>query len=112
MKILKYLGFLLVSITFSVNVFAQSEGFKTSNQNKFDSSSNWSYHFQLTTIYQTHPDFNAKVSGPNSLSPFQEEALSLTTTVFIGRKLWKNAAFYFNPEISGWNMFSNNTSPT
>ena len=90
-----------VATFFAISAYAQSEGFKTSNQNKFDSSGNWSYHFQLTSIYQTHPDFSAKVSGPNSLSPFQEEALSLTTTIFIGRKLWKNAAFYFNPEISG-----------
>ena len=86
---------------FILKVKAQSEGFKTSNQNKFDSSGNWTYHFQLTTIYQMHPAFSASVNGPNSLTNDKDDALSLTTTLFIGRKLWKNASFYFNPEIAG-----------
>jgi len=28
-------------------------------------------------------------------------ATSITSTLFLGRKLWKNATLYFNPEISG-----------
>ncbi|MFM9709765.1 hypothetical protein, partial [Streptomyces galilaeus] len=31
---------------------------------------------------------------------------SLTSTLFLGRKLWKGAAFYFNPEVSGGNGLS------
>ena len=67
-----------------------------------DSNSNWSYHFQLTAINQAHPAFKAKYSGLNSLlNTAESKKLSLTTTIFLGRKLWKNAALYFDPEIAG-----------
>jgi hypothetical protein len=62
----------------------------------------WSAHFQLTIIDQWHSGFHAKYSGMNSLADTVEpEATSITTTLFLGRKLWKNAAVYFNPELSG-----------
>lgn len=70
-------------------------------QNVKDSTEKWNTHFQLTVIDQSHPSFKAAYSGDNSLSPDAEEALSLTTTIFIGRKLWKGAVVYFNPEVSG-----------
>ncbi len=67
-----------------------------------DSNKNYSYHFQLTIINQGHPAFAAKYSGANSLSNNAENnKLSLTTTLFLGRKLWKNGSIYFNPEIAG-----------
>lgn len=68
---------------------------------KKDSVANWSIHAQITTIYQYHPGFKAAYSGPNSLNSNAEGALSLTSTIFLGRKLWKGAAIYFNPELSG-----------
>jgi hypothetical protein len=71
-------------------------------QSGIDSSKNWTYHFQLTAINQTHPAFNAAYSGNNSLSNEKEtKKLSLTTTLFLGRTLWQNAALYLNPEIAG-----------
>lgn len=69
--------------------------------NRFDSLEKWSVHFQLTSIMQWHPDFQAQYTGINSLHTKSENALSLTTTLFLGRKLWKNASFFFNPEIAG-----------
>ena len=66
-----------------------------------DSAEKWNTHFQLTVIDQSHPAFSAAYSGQNSLSPNQEEALSTTTTLYVGRKLWKGASVYFNPEIAG-----------
>jgi high affinity Mn2+ porin len=64
--------------------------------------SGWSSHFQLTVINQIHSGFKAAYSGVNSLSDSVEPAAtSVTTTLFIGRKLWKNAAVYVNPEVSG-----------
>ena len=76
----------------SLAVFAQS----------LDSSKKWTYHFQLTAINQTHPSFNAKYSGDNSLiNQAESKRLSLTTTLFLGHKLWKNGALYLNPEIAG-----------
>ncbi len=68
----------------------------TSKQN------NWTNHFQLTFISQKHLGFKAAYGGDKSLADSVEPtASSITTTLFLGRKLWKGAAFYFNPEISG-----------
>ena len=62
----------------------------------------WSVHFQLTVITQAHSPFKAAYSGMNSLADTMEpSATSITTTLFMGRKLWKNAAVYVNPELSG-----------
>ncbi|EHQ26927.1 carbohydrate porin [Mucilaginibacter paludis] len=71
------------------------------NTHSPDSTEKWNSHFQLTVIDQSHPSFKSPYSGTNSLTSDSEEALSLTTTLFIGRKLWKGAAVYFNPEVSG-----------
>lgn len=62
----------------------------------------WTGHFQFTTISQIHSGFQSRYSGDNSLADSVEPfATSLTSTLFLGRKLWKGAAFYFNPEVSG-----------
>ena len=62
----------------------------------------WSYHFQFTGISQSHFKFNAAYSGKNSLADTADfGAFSVSSTLFFGRKLWKNAAFYFDPEVSG-----------
>lgn len=66
-----------------------------------DSSENWSYHFQLTTIAQGYYSFKAAYSGNNSLNDTGQHAISVTSTLFLGRRLWKGAAFYFDPELSG-----------
>ena len=64
--------------------------------------SKWTNHFQLTVISQGHLAFRALYSGKNSLSNNSDwGATSITSTLFLGRKLWKGGAFYFNPEISG-----------
>jgi len=76
---------------------------------KKDSTENWSYHFQLTTIEQAHPAFHSAYSGMNSLQNTSENAFSLTTTLFVGRRLWKGAAFYFNPEVAGGAGLSSST---
>lgn len=90
---MKIIIIIFISIIISIPVFAQPG---------LDSSKNWSYHFQLTVINQTHPSFRVKYSGINSLSSEAEhKKLSLTTTLFLGHKLWKNAALYINPEIAG-----------
>jgi high affinity Mn2+ porin len=69
-------------------------------QNSVDSG--WSHHFQITIISQIHSGFKAAYSGMNSLADTVEPAAtSVTTTLFLGRKLWKGAAFYLNPELSG-----------
>jgi high affinity Mn2+ porin len=59
------------------------------------------FHFQLTTIYQYHPPFQATYTGQNSLKPYAESATSLTSTLFAGVKLWNGASIYIDPEIAG-----------
>ena len=71
-------------------------------QQKNDSTEKWSYHFQLTAINQIHPSFKAAYAGLNSLdNNAEKKALSLTTTLYAGRQLWKNASIYANAEIAG-----------
>jgi len=64
--------------------------------------SNWTYHFQTTVIAQKHAGFKSPYIGENSLvDTVEPAATSLTSTLFLGRRLWKGAAIYFNPEMSG-----------
>jgi high affinity Mn2+ porin len=72
----------------------------------FDSTSRFNLHFQLTTIDQWHGSFTSPYQGLHSLSPNPETDLSITTTLFLGARLWKNAEAYFNPEVGGGQGFS------
>lgn len=68
---------------------------------KDTTKSDWSYHFQLTMIGQDHPLFRSPYEGKNSITAHDSVRYSLTTTLFLGRRLWKDAALYFNPEVAG-----------
>lgn len=69
--------------------------------NRFDSLEKWSLHFQFTDVMQGHPAFNALYTGQNSLQTGSESAMSVTSTLFLGRKLWKGAAIFMDAEIAG-----------
>jgi high affinity Mn2+ porin len=58
-------------------------------------------HFQLTTVTQAHPSFDAAYSGQNSLHPESEHETTVTSTLYVGARLWKEAEIYVNPELSG-----------
>jgi high affinity Mn2+ porin len=62
---------------------------------------NSDFHFQLTTVTQHHPSFQADYTGPNSLLPKKEDATTLTATFFWGVGVGKFGEFYINPEIAG-----------
>jgi len=70
---------------------------------------NWSVHFQQTVIQQWHQDLSPRYAGGNSLQARENAKLSLTTTLFLGRRLWKGAAVYFNPEVAGGSGLSGAT---
>jgi high affinity Mn2+ porin len=72
-------------------------------------SENWSLHFQQTVIQQWHNDLSPRYAGDHSLQARENAKLSLTTTLFIGRRLWKGAAVYFNPEVAGGSGLSGAT---
>jgi high affinity Mn2+ porin len=63
--------------------------------------SGWNFHFQFTGIVQYNASFQAPYSGNNSFLPESGHAYSVTTTAYIGRKLWRDAAIYFDPEMAG-----------
>jgi high affinity Mn2+ porin len=74
-------------------VFAQTESITTTN---------WTGHFQATIIGQKHSGFRSPYKGENSLADSVEPtAVSLTSTLFLGRRLWKGAAIYVDPEVAG-----------
>jgi len=96
----------LLKPLFSISLFLISvlsiQAQKDNNNNYVDSLKQWSFHFQSTIIPQIHSKFNGgNYKGKNTLSAQGDTALSVTTTLFIGRKLWKGAALYFNPEVAG-----------
>ncbi len=94
---------LLCSFTQKVKAQADDEDnhYKGLLANGFDSLQKWSVHFQFTDVWQTHPPFNAQYTGKNSLLTNSENAMSVTSTLYFGRKLWKNASFFIDPEIAG-----------
>jgi hypothetical protein len=89
--------------TLSVLTLMGLSKISSAQQKENDSTeSKWTTHFQTTVIAQKHSGFKSLYSGNNSLADTVEPAAtSLTATLFIGRKLWKGATFYFNPEVSG-----------
>ncbi|MEO7992683.1 MAG: carbohydrate porin, partial [Chryseolinea sp.] len=89
-----YLG-LIFTLT-SLNVLAQEPKIADSTQN-----TNTNFHFQLTTVTQHKFDMPAPYTGTNSLTKPSETQTTLTATIFLGIKLWKNASVYVNPEIAG-----------
>ncbi|MBL7711677.1 MAG: carbohydrate porin [Chitinophagaceae bacterium] len=66
-----------------------------------DSTAWYSLHGQTTVITQYKPAFRAAYSGTNSLKTAQETQTSLTSTLYLGTKLWKGASLFVNPEIAG-----------
>jgi high affinity Mn2+ porin len=63
--------------------------------------SGWNFHFQFTGIIQYNPVFTSPYTGQNSFISKSARAYSVTTTAYLGRKLWSGAALYFNPEMAG-----------
>lgn len=56
---------------------------------------------QANFIFQAHPEFPAKYSGPNSLSPLGQSATSRVLTLYTGLQLTKRDALLFDLEESG-----------
>ena len=61
----------------------------------------FSIHTQTTVINQFKPSYSVKYSGDNSLISQQESKTSITSTLFMGVRLWKGADIFINPEIAG-----------
>src|SRR5438067_2397287 len=61
----------------------------------------FSIHAQTTVIYQYKPSFEVPYTGDNSLLPQAEGKTSVTSTLFLGARLWKGASVFVNPELAG-----------
>lgn len=61
----------------------------------------WGLHLQATTTSQKHGPFRAPYAGINSLQTDEPWQTTETGTIFLGRRLWRGAELYLNPEIAG-----------
>ena len=64
-------------------------------------SKRFTLHVQETTVSQYRPKFNAAYTGPHSQVPVNEWGTTITSTIFAGVRLWRNAQVFINPEIAG-----------
>lgn len=87
--------FLIILLAQSTALYGVSQN---SDTNKIESLS---FHAQATVINQYKPSFKAKYSGTNSLKTEEESQSTITSTLYAGTRLWKNAIGFLNPEISG-----------
>ncbi len=69
----------------------------------------WNLFYQATSIGQYHGAFSSPYTGVNSLQPYPERDVSLTTTLFFGWRLEDNTELFFDPEIAGGRGFSDVT---
>lgn len=74
---------------------------KANAQDALLKDSGWNFHFQFTGIVQYNPAFTSPYTGQNSFLPKSDPAYSVTTTAYIGKKLWRGASVFFNPEMAG-----------
>jgi high affinity Mn2+ porin len=65
----------------------------------------WSFHFQATSIGQTHGTFPSPYEGINSLPPHRENRVSLTATLFLAYRFSKMFELVVDPEIAGGKGF-------
>ncbi len=72
-------------------------------------SDNWSLHFQQTLVQQWHNNLRPAYEGNNSLEARENAKLSFTSTIFLGRRLWKGGSVFFNPEVAGGSGLSGAT---
>lgn len=97
---------LILIILFFTASFTYAQDTNGINPDSTITSKNWTFHYQSTAIKQFHSAHHFKYAGAFSLDSNKEANLSLTATIFIGRRLWKNAAIFFAPEITGGSGFS------
>ncbi len=95
--------------TFLIAWLAFSQASVSQQSQERGSAEDWSMHFQLTIVAQGHPAFRAPYSGLNSLSPGQDTRTSLTSTFYLGRRLWKGGELYVNPEAAAGSGLSRTT---
>lgn len=59
----------------------------------------WAVHGQFTLVTQSHPALRSPYMSTNSLDPMARNNETVDLTLILGRRLWKGAEFWINPEI-------------
>jgi high affinity Mn2+ porin len=85
---------------------AEQDTGQSTDQKAAPAAERWSLYWQATSIGQYHGEFHAPYSGKLSLKDYPEQVVSLTTTLFLGLRLFRNTQLYFNPEVAGGRGFS------
>ncbi len=63
-------------------------------------NSDWSIHGQFTFIPQAYPSIRSPYEGAFSLPGSGQGRETLTTSAFLGWKLWRGGEVWFNPELA------------
>ncbi len=95
---MKKIFIIIVSVLFTGNIFSQDTSQLAEKK--------YSLHWQATFIPQYHFKFNSPYTGTNSLLPDEPIKPSITTTIFLNYKPFKNTYVVFNPEMTGGKGFS------
>lgn len=69
----------------------------------------WQLRWQATWVGQRKPSFGARYSGGNSLATNTELSRSFTATAMLGKRLWRGAELYVNPEVAAGRPLSDLT---
>lgn len=85
---------------------SQAQDTNAGDDSQPESTERWNMSYQATSVGQYHGTFHSPYSGPFSLQNYTERDVSLTTTLYLGLRLEKNTALYFDPEIAGGRGFS------
>jgi high affinity Mn2+ porin len=76
---------------------------KILSSDSFQDTENWSVHGQATYVTQQKNNFTSSYYGPNSLLNKSEgggaNSFTLSSTAFLGARLWHGGEFYYNPEM-------------
>ncbi|MFZ6847739.1 carbohydrate porin [Undibacterium sp. RuRC25W] len=79
-------------------------------ENKVDDATTlteeWAIHGQITNVTQKHASFTSPYRGQQSLSPSGRMEETTDITLFLGRRLWKDAEIWINPEIDQGHGFN------
>lgn len=103
-------------LSFATPVFAGADLLQTaaseqlSERGAGSEQQDWDAKFQSTYVWQMHPAFPARYSGPNSLHDEAEpRSYTLTATAFLGVRPWHGGELYLNPEMIMSHSLSNLT---
>ncbi|HVP65400.1 MAG TPA: carbohydrate porin [candidate division Zixibacteria bacterium] len=101
-------------LTASPRLFAQTDPAPETEQQEspvtlfpHSETAPWWISGQVNVIFQAHPDFSAKYSGPNSLHDKGENASSRVLTLYLGFQPAKGQEFLLDVEETGGKGISN-----